>query len=71
MNRVDTMAEIKVTTDTTSACVFLPAGILHTISPLPCSAPSPVGENKQLWLGEFPSMLQRTNTSGALNLTLE
>jgi hypothetical protein len=48
INKVDNKAEIKVTTDTILACVFIPEGILHTISPLSSSASSLVEVNKQL-----------------------
>jgi hypothetical protein len=48
INRVDNKAEIKVTKDTTPACVFIPAGILHTISPLSSSASSLVKVDKKL-----------------------
>ena len=71
INRVDNKAKIKVTTDTILAWVFIPEGILHTISPLSSSELILVEVNKQLWLCDVPSMLQHTNKSGGPNLTLE
>ena len=59
------MAEMKVTIDTALAWALIPEGTLHTTGPFPSATPLSFNINKQLWLCDFASMLQRMNKSGA------
>lgn len=70
IKRVDNMAKVNVTTDTTRACVSIPEGIPH-ITLLLDSASSSFMVNKQLWECDFSSVPQRMKNSGAPNSTLE